>query len=1388
MNIAWVIALAAAAIGNTEAAATVGWLPAATTHESLEPSLEEVERRRYESWINDRLDVREHGRFDMLQQDNGRVLRWGTTLVPRRLEIMLHLLNSPVLHGSLLNSMDEPPDILPHFLLMGVPLRLPEGGAAHTLAVAALRNDVRALRQYRSYKREHSTWPTYFDNEAAYTYMWRVLAHQVRVRRLRGPKDASGLAKQLAYCYRNEKNELLRFKYRVTFDRERYTSFAGLISQWSVGRLPLHGGYVKMLNQELKTADRSRYPEEMFDNIGHYSKYVNYYGDTEGALMPEIMERPLLQPAMTLEESLDVEARRVAEVTLKLSNVLMARLLEKHTIPAFSAIRDRRRPWRVHGVTGALRFLRQAVNDYVTENAPTKVSEVRPTPHEIEEIEEILFESSKHFNPYWSVKNDTLYNKSPDVVIPDATRTVGLLFDPDRFLRRLQNIRGERIDFQQVHDVLHRLIGATSSAEPLAVIEPLDTCRVVHSFVDKVDEQYRSLPVGARERLVAKCRCLLAFLYLFGVADRNGRLELPGGWPRSISRGLTYIADGIGSSCGMCNAMLGFLSGIGYPPVVDNMYAWETRKTHVESAVYQMLVTSDRSPRKRHTEYFDKTLLSYLSGHYKDDDASSLAVSYYLYSGIANPSRLLDDAHVRSGVERSPREVGSRCIDALPFVIDAAKSAMRSRVSVHSDDGSEEYRSRRYVEFVRKLAGMGDLDGLRVMGDFHYTGHEAGNIGVDVPRALEYWTRAAQSGDVASALTMANHLIQLLNHEDHDAALPAEGDPAEEVVVSPEQLELDGADRADMERAAERYLRMVAGSNNALAASTARFYMARYGIGQPRDQLAAARHLQDSADSGDVTSQMLMGHAYAGMLSDITPPDGKNVFMALEYYRRAAKSGNIVATFNTAVLTLHGYDLKFNSSVDRCKASFSLFQQVARQSLFPAAVKVLARRAARHGDEIGNTMLNMFLSEMGDPQAHIVAARHFKGSHKLCYAVGDGSPLVPESAVDAVKAGGASADAALPAAVPASGGTAPNGGRVSPMRVGVPADLPEVTADQIQPSENAPAEIVKRVGGIFAPFMQGADPEGTSPCHLFYARRSGHEASGGSPLLLAEALLEHSPAKSVEWVLQAKLRNEPKATYLYATMLEAGAGVAQDCEASYGFYRSMVDSRDQASQLLGFLCIQRARVSRLLHRWPELYGWSLSAVSTWTSKLRRATPVSEEESTGSSRAVAAPDTRSYTRSKTPPEPLHLLGPGGGIRAYAAAQEGDHAGDDVVGLSGTLEENGQPDDGAKLLDPHELLLEGGLYGLPVGLVLGPDLALGAVGTGGVEGNADVLRAEGLVDAREGVHEAHDGADLGAPVGGERREREETAVGEPGAVNEQHAVPQSVGGGMFRLHTD
>ncbi|UKJ90478.2 hypothetical protein MACJ_001411 [Theileria orientalis] len=766
---------------------------------------------------------------------------------------------------------------------------------------------------------------------------------------------------------------------------------------------------------------------------------------------------------LTWEEAMTQESQRAAEVLIKILYKTTRNMMKSHNIDVDLIQKDRVVLYKTTFYSYWTKKLRNLINSFrLLENRFEDVSLD-------EEAEEILFESGSRYKVYWNLKNDSLYNRKTvsDKSSQDIDQSILdlLVFEPNKFYNKLINISGDAINFKQVYEILLALTQDTTQYTPKSLFSPTEgsaflgdgmrnrviistknklNSRNVKGTLNKVIEQYSSLPNNVNNILRGRAKCLMAFLYLFGVADSKGTVGFPNGWPRDIKKSISLLIAGISSPCGLCNTLVGFLASIGFPPVSNNIYAWENRKSEEETTVYQLIsgnlyssflkkttadkksasasttgsvdadtntadtdandspknvesgnaggekkggrakakdsikgsskrVKSEKKSKKGKSEKvdspliesggvidrsgYDLPLLCYLSGSYKNDELSSLAYSYYIHSGIGNSSRTCQNS-AQSSINRSPKNVGMMCLDAIPYVIESAKSSMKNKHDqVH--EASEEYKSKRYAEFIKKLSHMGDSDGLRMMGDFYYTGHEEGGIRRNYQQAVNFWSRAAESGDAPSALAIAHHHLS--------------------------NISTDDSGHSAMQ--AERYLRMVLNSSspNSSSFSTANFYLYRHGLGQPRDPALAARYLRESADRGDVNSMVLMGHAYAGILTDVTPPEGRNIFMSFYYYRRAAQSGNIVGLFNSAVFTLHGYDLEYTNALDRCNEAYKLFSRVARMGTMATVLRVLSKRAKRNNDKIGHVLMNMMLSELGDSNAHRELTKHFKTNSVFCY-------------------------------------------------------------------------------------------------------------------------------------------------------------------------------------------------------------------------------------------------------------------------------------------------------------------------------------------------------------------------------------------------------------------
>ncbi|BAM40263.1 uncharacterized protein TOT_020000523 [Theileria orientalis strain Shintoku] len=1093
-------------------------------------SLVELQRSRFELALQSNLQIDEYGLFDFSHPLNGRAVRICGLLIPRDIEVYLRILSSPVLHNPPYNlSFGNDERLMRHLGFVKGVVRLPQSGAAYKMIQRILKNHVSSLTLVKDFYKPKQTWPTYLDNRAAYTNLWKHATNLFTVKLHADRKT-----------YYSIEGDIYVYKYYVFFDRTKFQDLALLLGYWNIDKISIPEYLVKEFENELNNVNRSNYPKDFFTKLGEFEDQLKMTGtvrknmeegnerfSVEEVSLREFMEEfrmpgvtaensgaestgvestgaesavshqedaavkelpnaeavdqrgsesddnlsqsstpeeskekrsqsesvtksasetesitksPMNQQysttisiidwvgGLTWEEAMTMESQRAAEVLIKILYKTTRNMMKSHNIDVDLIQKERVLLYKTTFYSYWTKKLRNLINSRrLLENRFDDVSLD-------EEAEEILFESGSRYKVYWNLKNDSLYNRKTvsDKSAQDIDQSLLdlLLFEPSKFYNKLINISGDAINFQQVYQILLALTQDTTQYTPKSLFSATERSafqgegiknrmivnaksttksRNVTGTLNKVLEQYSSLPSNVNNILRGRAKCLMAFLYLFGVTDSKGTVGFPNGWPRDIKRSISLLIAGISSPCGLCNTLVGFLASIGFPPVSNNIYAWENRKSDDETTVYQLISgnlyssflkknadagdekkggrvkekasikmdSKKNKPEKKNKKDksdkidspliesggvvdrsgYDLPLLCYLSGSYKNDELSSLAYSYYIHSGIGNSSRTCQNS-AQSSINRSPKNVGMMCLDAIPYVIESAKSSMKNKHDqVH--EASEEYKSKRYAEFIKKLSHMGDSDGLRMMGDFYYTGHEEGGIRRNYQQAINFWSRAAESGDAPSALAIAHHHLS--------------------------NISTDDSGHSAMQ--AERYLRMVLNSSspNSSSFSTANFYLYRHGLGQPRDPALAARYLRESADRGDVNSMVLMGHAYAGILTDVTPPEGRNIFMSFYYYRRAAQSGNIVGLFNSAVFTLHGYDLEYTNALDRCNEAYKLFSRVARMGTMATVLRVLAKRAKRNNDKIGHVLMNMMLSELGDSNAHRELTKHFKTNSVFCY-------------------------------------------------------------------------------------------------------------------------------------------------------------------------------------------------------------------------------------------------------------------------------------------------------------------------------------------------------------------------------------------------------------------
>lgn len=224
---------------------------------------------------------------------------------------------------------------------------------------------------------------------------------------------------------------------------------------------------------------------------------------------------------------------------------------------------------------------------------------------------------------------------------------------------------------------------------------------------------------------------------------------------------------------------------------------------------------------------------------------------------------------------------------------------------------------------------------------------DLGEISRDIVRALRIWGDAAESGDPVSALAVASVHLQ------------------------------SGSNSLS---SAEPFLRMVLNDPKSTKEQIylAKFYMARYGLGREKNPYEAGEHLLKAGTFGDTMTQMLIGHAYAGILVGVKMHEGTNLYRALKHYKYAANAGSVVGKYNSAILTIQGYDPLYTTAYERCNAGYPLFHSVAMKNTSVASLLHMAKRAEILNDQTGALLCYMMLSEVGHPVGHVRSAKLWK--------------------------------------------------------------------------------------------------------------------------------------------------------------------------------------------------------------------------------------------------------------------------------------------------------------------------------------------------------------------------------------------------------------------------
>ncbi|KEP67115.1 UNVERIFIED_CONTAM: Sel1 repeat-containing protein [Hammondia hammondi] len=254
---------------------------------------------------------------------------------------------------------------------------------------------------------------------------------------------------------------------------------------------------------------------------------------------------------------------------------------------------------------------------------------------------------------------------------------------------------------------------AESDGETAAVLQALRT-------------ELDNLSVQGVKKIQAEAYGACAFLSFFGVPDAEGKLQLPGGWPRDVALALRCAVEGNRGRqlCGTCFVIDGLATALGFPPVLADSQAWAVAQDvgikslfvlHRQSNLYMPpdLLEAGQSPWRTDTPLskngdgiaqrsrglrssFDAPLIKYEMAAQMGDSLGKLAAAYYLRTGLGNvdyrykekeetdepripiellPFRPRKLIKAQMSTERLPGDSTVGCFSAVKHVLDIGSEA-----------------------------------------------------------------------------------------------------------------------------------------------------------------------------------------------------------------------------------------------------------------------------------------------------------------------------------------------------------------------------------------------------------------------------------------------------------------------------------------------------------------------------------------------------------------------------------------------------------------------------------------------------------------------------------------------------------------------------------------
>ncbi|CBZ53554.1 hypothetical protein NCLIV_033410 [Neospora caninum Liverpool] len=264
--------------------------------------------------------------------------------------------------------------------------------------------------------------------------------------------------------------------------------------------------------------------------------------------------------------------------------------------------------------------------------------------------------------------------------------------------------------------------------------EGLGAATTSTALLEALHTELNNLSVEGVKKVQAEAYGACSFLSFFGVPDAEGKLQLPGGWPRDIRLALRCAVEGNRGRqlCGTCFLIDGLATALGFPPVVAGSDAWAIAQDVGVKSLFVMhrrpdlymppdLLDEGVSSRQAGTPFgprtsspaetgqgasprhakglrssFDAPLIKYEMAAQLGDSLGKLAAAYYLQTGLgtidyrykdkeeidepALPDELLPYrkgkvTKAQVSTERLPGNSSTGCFAALKHVLDVGRDA-----------------------------------------------------------------------------------------------------------------------------------------------------------------------------------------------------------------------------------------------------------------------------------------------------------------------------------------------------------------------------------------------------------------------------------------------------------------------------------------------------------------------------------------------------------------------------------------------------------------------------------------------------------------------------------------------------------------------------------------